>query len=104
MTAQDKVIELAKEAGFDNAAKLDPKTIVLHEQVREMCAEGKCNAYGKNWTCPPACGDLDYCRSVIARYSEGVNSIVTCPVGLTSNGRPYFSAQRVSAISRGTCR
>ncbi len=72
MTAQDKVIELAKEAGFDNAAKLDPKTIVLHEQVREMCAEGKCNAYGKNWTCPPACGDLDYCRSVIARYSEGV--------------------------------
>lgn len=72
MTDIENVMEIAKGIGFDTAAPLDPKTIVLHEEVREMCAEGKCNAYGKNWTCPPACGDLDHCRSVIAKYSEGV--------------------------------
>ncbi len=72
MTAVENVKEIAKDIGFDTAEKLDPGTIVLHEEVREMCAEGKCNAYGKNWTCPPACGDLDHCRSVIAGYSEGV--------------------------------
>ena len=72
MTVTEKMIELGKEAGFDAAGKLDPKTILLHEEVREMCAEGKCKAYGHNWTCPPACGDLSYCRSVIARCEEGV--------------------------------
>ncbi len=72
MTAAEKSMEIARESGFDAAARLDPKTIVLREEVREMCAEGKCKAYGKSWTCPPACGDLDYCRSVIAKYSEGV--------------------------------
>ena len=72
MTAAEKVIELAKETGFDTAVRMDPKTIVLRDEVREMCAEGKCKAYGKNWTCPPACGDLDHCRSVVATYSDGV--------------------------------
>lgn len=72
MEATEKIVELAKQCGFDAAVKLDPKTIVLHEEVRAMCAEGKCKAYGHNWTCPPYCGDLDTCRSVIARYSEGV--------------------------------
>lgn len=72
MTVTEKMIELGREAGFDAAVKLDPKTILLHEEVREMCAEGKCKAYGHNWTCPPACGDLSYCRSVIARCEEGV--------------------------------
>ena len=75
MTEIEKAIELMKEIGFDAAGPLDAETIVLHEEVREMCAEGKCKAYGKNWTCPPACGDLDYCRSVIAKYSEGGRSV-----------------------------
>ena len=69
---RQEIIDLAKEVGFDVAAPLDPSTIVLHEEVRGMCAEGKCHAYGKNWTCPPACGDLDHCREVITRYSNGI--------------------------------
>ena len=72
MKTAEKIMKLAKQIGFDTAAPLDPRTIILHEEVREMCAEGKCSAYGHNWTCPPECGDLDHCRSVIARYSEGV--------------------------------
>ncbi len=72
MTAIETVIETAKQIGFDAAVPLDISTVVLHEEVRDMCAEDKCKAYNKNWTCPPACGDLDHCRSVVAAYSGGV--------------------------------
>ena len=72
MKVTEEIIALAKEIGFDVAVEMDPKTIVLREDVRAMCAEGKCNAYGHNWTCPPACGDLDHCREVVAKYTEGI--------------------------------
>ena len=72
MNMTERAIEIAKNVGFDVAAELDASTIVLREEVRQMCAEGKCHAYGRNWTCPPACGDLDYCRSVVSRYSKGI--------------------------------
>jgi predicted metal-binding protein len=72
MSDIEKCIELAKCVGFDEAVRMDAGTVVLHDEVRATCAEGKCHAYGHNWTCPPECGDLDHCRSVVARYSEGV--------------------------------
>ncbi len=72
MSDIEKCIELAKSVGFDEAVRMDAGTVVLHDEVRATCAEGKCHAYGHNWTCPPACGDLDHCRSVVARYSEGI--------------------------------
>lgn len=68
----DQVMALAKEAGFETVAVMDAGTIELKEEVRAMCAEDKCKVYGHNWTCPPACGDLDYCRSVVGRFKEGV--------------------------------
>ena len=67
-----RVMDMAAECGFTASGPLDPRTIVLRQEVRDMCAEGKCNAYGHNWTCPPACGDLDACRARINLYSKGV--------------------------------
>ena len=40
MNATETVIEMAKEVGFDLAAKLDPSTIVLRDEVRAACGEG----------------------------------------------------------------
>ena len=94
MTVLDHVIEIAKEAGFDTAVPLDPKTIVLHEEVREMCAEGKCKAYGKNWTCPPACGDLDHCRSVVEKYSGGV---IVQTIGQLEDSMDYEAMMETSS-------
>lgn len=94
MTAAETVIELAKECGFDTAVTLDPTTIELHEEVREMCAEGKCKAYGRNWTCPPACGDLPYCRSVIAGYSEGM---IVQTIGQLEDSMDYESMMDTAA-------
>ena len=68
----EQVIALGEETGFEVVSRMDPKTIELKEEVRDMCAADKCRAYGHSWTCPPACGDLEYCRSVVKRYEEGI--------------------------------
>lgn len=62
----------AKELGFDEACPLDPKTLTAREDVRSMCAADKCGAYGKNWTCPPACGSLAECQAKMRSYDRGI--------------------------------
>lgn len=52
-------MEIAQNVGFDTAAPIDPKALTAREDVRDMCAADKCGAYGKNWTCPPACGTVE---------------------------------------------
>lgn len=65
-------IKRAKELGFDAAAPLDPAALTTREDVRDMCAEDKCGAYGRNWTCPPACGDLSACLEKMHGYRRGM--------------------------------
>lgn len=65
-------IEAARGLGFSEAAPLDPRVLVPNAQVREMCAADKCHAYGKNWTCPPECGDLPTCAARIAAHTRGM--------------------------------
>ena len=65
-------IETAKELGFDAAAPLDPKTLTAREDVRAMCAADKCGAYGRNWTCPPACGTIGECQQRMRGFSRGI--------------------------------
>lgn len=43
----------AQAAGFSHWAKLDVSTIVLKQEVRDMCATNSCGRYGKCWSCPP---------------------------------------------------
>jgi len=61
---------LAKEAGFTHMGPLDPRTIELKEQVRQMCAA--CGRHGKCWSCPPACGTLEECTARVEKYQHGI--------------------------------
>ena len=36
-----------------------------------MCKDG-CTQYGKRWSCPPACGDLDQCAQQLRGYRAGL--------------------------------
>ena len=65
-------IDFAKKLGFDTAVRIEPQTLRAREDVRSMCASDKCGAYGKNWTCPPACGTLSACQQQMQRYSHGI--------------------------------
>jgi predicted metal-binding protein len=64
--------EIIREAGFSYTGILDVKTIQLLPEVREMCAEGKCGQYAKNWACPPHCGSLEECRERLNKYRTGI--------------------------------
>ena len=68
----DKWIAKAEEVGFSTVAILDTKTLKPMQEVRDMCKSGRCQAYGKNWTCPPACGTLDDCALELTKYNQGL--------------------------------
>lgn len=72
MMNYEALIAQGKACGFTNVARLDPATIELREDVRAMCASGKCSMYGKSWSCPPACGTLEELRARISRYRDGI--------------------------------
>ena len=97
MNATEEAMALAKQCGFETEAALDPHTIVLHEEVRAMCAEGKCKAYGHNWTCPPACGDLDACRAVLGGFRKGV---IVQTVGKLEDSLDYESMMDAAALHK----
>lgn len=65
-------IQKAKEAGFTHACGLEVEGLKVREMVREACADGKCGAYGRNWSCPPACGTLSECEQKMRSYRRGV--------------------------------
>ena len=63
---------LAEEIGFEHTGNLDPATIELKEEVRQMCASGKCAVYDKRWSCPPGCGTLEEYRELLKGYTRGI--------------------------------
>ena len=67
-----RLMALAAEAGFTHSAPLDAATIELKDEVRAMCQSNSCRAYNRNWSCPPACGELAALRQQIARYRRGL--------------------------------
>ena len=71
MTVEDW-IAYAKELGFTEVAPIDPSALLPKAEVRAMCAADKCHAYGRNWTCPPECGDLETCTRRIREKSRGL--------------------------------
>ena len=63
---------LALDAGFTGAWAFDPRGLRFLPQVREMCRADRCSSYGKNWTCPPACGSLEEAAAQAAGYTRGI--------------------------------
>ena len=68
----NELLTLAQECGFDCFAPLDATKLEVLESVREACAVNKCGAYNTTWACPPAFGDLDASRAILAKYRRGV--------------------------------
>lgn len=60
------------EIGFDDAAFISPSQLELLPEIRGMCADNRCGAYGKKWTCPPFCGELDDCQKMINSYENAI--------------------------------
>ena len=65
-------MKLAEDIGFSHVGKLNTRALVFRPEVRDMCASGKCFAYGKKWSCPPVIGSLEAMRRRASSYSEGI--------------------------------
>ena len=63
---------LALECGFTVVESIDVSTLKFLPDVRSMCAADRCQHYAKNWSCPPACGELDYWEDRCSHYSKGL--------------------------------
>jgi len=81
----EKLKELALECGFSNCGPLEVAKLELREEVREMCKANSCGQYGKRWSCPPGCGELedmpltvtvDRERQVITGYRLDMTAVV----------------------------
>ena len=66
----EMIAALAQNAGFTHVAPLNPQTIQLKEEVRQMCES--CGRYGKCWSCPPGCGSLEACRERVRMHQKGI--------------------------------
>lgn len=69
---EEELEKLAREYGFTHTAVLDVSTLKALPEVREMCEDNTCGAYGKKWSCPPGCGELEECEARMKRYSKGI--------------------------------
>ena len=68
----ERAKQLAIAVGFTHTGLLDVSTIELRDEVRAMCAANRCGAYNSNWSCPPACGEIDTLRKNISSYQNGL--------------------------------
>lgn len=86
--------ELALGCGFTYAGELRTDTIRVRPEVRDTCATGKCNAYGKSWSCPPACGSLEECERRIRGYGGG---LILQTSGALEDSLDYEGMTQISA-------
>ena len=67
-----ELLNMARQAGFTHVGTLDPATVRLREDVRNMCADNLCGKYQKSWSCPPACGTLEELGEKIQGFTKGI--------------------------------
>ena len=85
---------LALEVGFSHAAPLNIASLRALPEVREMCASGHCQRYGRSWSCPPACGSLEETAAAMARYTGGVLVQTTAQLSDDFDAEAMAEAQR----------
>jgi predicted metal-binding protein len=68
----EALIKEAIASGFSQAGELNVAALVFMPEVRDMCSVDRCNHYGKNWRCPPACGSIEDAAEQAAQYSFGI--------------------------------
>lgn len=66
------LIELASGIGFSHAGEINTNALTPMEEIRSMCASGRCAAYGHLWSCPPACGSIEFTTKRIRQFARGL--------------------------------
>ncbi len=67
-----QLITLAQQIGFTSHAPVNMSALKPSDEVRDMCASGRCGMYNKSWGCPPACGTIASLSSSLLHYHQGL--------------------------------
>ena len=71
MNELGRIETLAQQIGFCHSAPMNMAVLQAHDEIRALCSQNTCRAYGTTWACPPACGSVDHWRSVFADCFAG---------------------------------
>lgn len=88
----EMLLSLARQAGFSHLTELDAAVLNPMPEVRDMCSADRCRSYGKSWSCPPACGSIEYAARRISQYRRGLI------VQTTGELEDEFDLQAIAAI------
>ena len=64
----EDLIKKITALGAFNANVIDVSEVCFDKAFRDMCKSNYCGNYGKCWTCPPDCGDIDDLITQAMRY------------------------------------
>ena len=66
----DKIINKLCDFGVYKASVIDAHTVVKNTSFRDICKSNACGTYGKCWTCPPDCGDVETLIKSLDEYKK----------------------------------
>ena len=69
---EDRVIGLAKEAGFAAAKVISTDDLKFVHEFRKYCEDNACGNYNRNYGCPPYCGTPQEMEDKVMRYRQAV--------------------------------
>ena len=68
----EQILNLARQLGFSRFGAVEMSALEFRQEVRDMCVADRCLSYGKNWSCPPACGTPEVCAQRLGAYARGI--------------------------------
>ncbi|MBE5733287.1 MAG: DUF2284 domain-containing protein [Clostridiales bacterium] len=66
----DRIITELYALGANKVSVIDAMDVVTNVSFRDMCKSNACGMYGKCWTCPPDCGDINQLIKSLGKYSK----------------------------------
>lgn len=68
----EKLVELALEAGAFKAELITVDQMVLSAEFRGACRKNYCGLWGKCWMCPPDVGEIESLMAEVRSYKNGL--------------------------------
>ncbi|MGI6069921.1 MAG: DUF2284 domain-containing protein [Blautia sp.] len=78
---KERMIDIALEEGFAEAAVIPVEELVFRKEFREICRINDCGNYGANYGCPPDCGEPEAMEERVRKYRYAVVFRSETPVG-----------------------
>ena len=114
----EKIVEKLYEIGVYKATIIKSDQVVTDVAFRKICESNGCGMYGKCWTCPPYCGDIEYLISTLDKYCnvlvfqsvgqiedsydfEGMTEHKRRFVTITSRAKEFFELEAIDALVLG---